>query len=426
MGEPRGNWREPQASGATSVWKINMTFTPDVAQVTESLNRFAWDLYSQLAAEQDGNLCFSPSGIALALALTSAGAAGETAQEIRNVLHTSLPDDRLHEALRFLQAETCTGGVEFRIASQVWMQSGYRILPDFIRTAESAYGATPTAVDFQGDLGGACREINRWVSEKTAGRIPSLVSPGSLDRMIRVVLTNAVYFLGSWEFPFEEDDTRDEEFRVTADESVPARMMRQCEYFLYAEDDACQLLTLPYRNSDRAHVELVDDVPTLVQAGTPGSDLQMVVILPREVEGLGALERRLAVEKTPIHRAMRGTRLDIWLPRFRIEIRAVLEDVLAKLGMKRAFSAEQADFSRMSEDPEGLFVSSIVHQAFVEVNEKGTEAAAASAICMLAGAESSEPDVPRVFRADRPFLFYIRDGRTRQIHFIGRVTNPRP
>ena len=393
----------------------------DVAQVVESSNEFAAAIYSKIALDVPGDLFLSPSSVTLAMAMTFAGAGCQTAKEMAKVLRFSLPENRLHDAFRELQDTTRMGGVELRIANRLWGQRGYHFLTEFLGTCNCKYGAGFADVDFQGPVEAVCREINDWVADQTCGRISNLVAPGTLDEMTRLVLTNAIYFLGCWEYEFDEAKTTAMPFWTGPNANCLVPMMRQTDYFRYGEFEELQVLELPYREQqielkedESGHVEVVESL-------RGGSDLVMTALLPRTLDGLKTIESRLSAAALKKWLALDQCRVRVYLPKFRTESTLSLVEPLMEMGMRAAFSRDDADFSRMSDNPEGLYIAAAIHKAFVDVNEKGTEAAAATAVVMAGRGVSREPD-PKLFRADHPFLFLIRDRKTGLIHFMGRMS----
>lgn len=384
----------------------------DVTDVVESCNQFGNDLFSQLLGES-GNCFFSPSSVSTALAMTFAGASEETAREMASVLRFSLPPDRLHEAFRSLPANPSTGGVELRMANRLWGQQGYHFLSDFLQTTENCYGAKLAEVDFQTASESARQQINAWVENQTAHKIKDLIPPEILDGTTRLVLTNAVYFLGRWAREFDKAFTSDQPFWTTPDEKHLIPMMRNTGRYQYGDFKDLQVLELPYRTD------------TIDSSGIPdgGGDWSMCILLPRRGVDLRQIEAQLSTTVSQQIKTLRSHEVNVQIPKFRIESAFSLNEALKQLGMKRAFSMTDADFSGMTDDPEGLFIAAALHKAFVDVNEKGTEAAAATAVVMaLRGA--SRAGKPEVFIADRPFLFLIRDRATGLIHFMGRFAKP--
>jgi serpin B len=395
-----------------------------MAEVVESCNRLAVDLYSKLASGP-GNLFFSPASISTALAMTSAGANGKTAEEMAEVLHSTLPENRFHEGFLELRNATKTGGVELKIANRLWGQAGYSFLRAFLECTVRCYGARLAEVDFITAAEEARHEINAWVAEQTAEKIRDLIPADVLTPLTRLILTNAIYFKGSWENEFDEADTAEAPFWTAPGISQPAFMMRRTAILRYAEFDGLQVLEMPYRSRD---VELdplsisdTDD-PASFRVPDDASALVMCVLLPRRIDGLREIEARLTTDMIWQWTTLRTCEVDASIPKFQIESVFCLNETLESLGMRQAFSQKEADFSRMSDDPEGLYIAAAFHKAFVDVNEKGTEAAAATSVVMAG--RGALPEQPKIFRADHPFAFWIQDRTTRLIHFVGRVVNP--
>ena len=401
--------------------------TPDIQQLVTANNLFAVDLYSHLASNMDGGLFFSPSSISLAFAMAYAGAGDDTASEIADVMHFQLPPERLHEAMKRLQQDTRKGGVELRIANRFWGQGDYRFLADFLQITEEFYGAPLVDADFVGAAENTRMEINDWVANQTGQKIKDLIPSGSFNEFTRLVLANAIYFLGSWDNEFEEDETVDADFRVTTDQTHSTRMMRQTDYFRYGDFDDMQVLEMPYR-SRTIELKTVNygefEGQEEVEIPGGGSDFAMTFFLPRKVDGIRDLETQLSVATIQKWTTLRSCEVSVQIPKFRMESTHLLNEALQALGMEKSFLIDKANFSGMSDNPEGLFIGAAIHKAFVDVNEKGTEAAAATAM-MMAGGCAMEPDPPKEFIANHPFVFMIRDRRTRQIHFMGRVCSPR-
>jgi serpin B len=369
--------------------------------VVEGNDTFALDLYAKLR-EQEGNLFFSPYSISTALAMTYAGARGNTEKQMADVLHFDLPQEKLHPAFRKLiermNAQGKESGYQLSVANALWAQKDYQFLRAFLNTTKSNYGAGLNQVDFVKATEAARKTINDWVEKRTEGKIKELIKPGILDSLTRLVLTNAIYFKGNWANQFKEKDTEDAPFTVARDRKVTVPMMSQKEQFAYAETETLQLLELPY----------VED------------ELSMVILLPKEVDGLPDLENSLTPGslKEWLQHLTRQQVL-VQVPRFKLTSEFRLEEVLKSMGMTDAFLLPPADFSGMT-GVKDLFISAVIHKAFVDVNEEGTEAAAATAVVMKREVAAEPP----VFRADHPFLFLIRDNQSGGILFLGRVVNP--
>jgi len=358
-------------------------------------NAFGLALYEQVRVGE-GNRFFSPISLSTALAMTSLGAAGDTEKELRAALR--LPDAGAHEAFAALQAglEKDRGDdATLTVANRLWGHQGYEFLDSFVTATKAHYGAGLERVDFAATEA-ARQTINRWISEKTAEKIPELLPEGLLTDQVRLVLTNAVYFKGDWELAFDAGDTRPAPFAVSADKTVEAQLMFRKARFEYAEDERVQVIAMPYQ----------------------GADLSMVVVLPKAKDGLAAVEATLA-EDLPKWMDQLGAReIATYFPRFEMRAKAQMNDALKALGVEQAFSMS-ADFSPMS-GKKDLYLSAVVHEAYVKVDEKGTEAAAATAAIVAVKGIS----VPTVFRADHPFFFAIRDERSGALLFVGRVVDP--
>ena len=383
----------------------------ELAGLVDSNSAFAFDLYEALRA-QDGNLFYSPHSISLALAMTYAGAGGQTASQMADTLRFSLTQDRLHPAFNALDHELASRGTDtqsrdsegFRlnIVNAVWGQQGHPFQEAFLDVLAESYGAGVRATDFIAAPDESRISINDWVAERTEDRVRDLIPPGIINPLTRMVLTNAIYFNASWLFPFSEAGTRDHPFHLLDGGSVDVPMMRTSEDFGYAAGDGYQAVDLPY----------------------VGHDLSMLVIVPdrgrfREFED--SLEAAL-VDRIIADFGFRRVTLD--LPKFEFESEFRLGETLKAMGMSDAFDRAASDFSGMdgrsclAGDPECLYIREVLHKAFVSVDEAGTEAAAATAVVMQN--ESAPPD-PVSVTVDRPFVFLIRDRETGTILFAGRV-----
>ena len=373
----------------------------DQAAVVLGNNGFALELYAKLCG-REGNLFLSPFSISTALAMTYAGARGETEAQMAKVLHFALGQKRLHpafeELITGLYAEKKKQGYQLVVANALWGQEGYGFLKEFLELTRTYYGAGLHELDFKGATEPARKTINTWVERKTKGKIKDLIKPGVLSALTRLVLTNAIYFKGDWASKFKEGETKESPFTLLSGKKVTVPMMNQTEEFKYMEDEKLQALELPY----------------------VGDKLSMVVFLPRKIDGLGDLEKSLTVESlSKWLRALRKRKVIVLLPKFKMTSEFGLADVLRSLGMTDAFSLPPADFSGM-DGKKDLFISAVIHKAFVEVNEEGTEAAAATAVVM--GLTAVMPEQPPVFRADHPFTFIIRETESNSILFMGRVS----
>jgi serpin B len=380
------------------------TESNDLQELARSTNRFALDLYGRMRSDA-GNLFFSPYSIATALAMTYAGARGNTAKQMATVLY--LPSDQeqvdaafaqLQDQLNAIQGQ---GNVELNLANGLWAQQNHPFLATYLDRVNKSYRAALRQADFETAYETVRQDINAWVEEQTHDKITDLLKPGILDALTRLVLVNAIYFKGRWANPFEESATRQTEFAVDAESTVTVPMMTQQETFGYMENDILQALELPYE----------------------GGALSMVVLLPKQPQGLAELENALSAENLAQWLdVLHSQEVEVYLPRFTLTAEFNLSTMLASMGMADAFSRAVADFSAL-DGSRDLFISSVVHKAFIDVNEEGTEAAAATgAVISL----TSLPAPPVVFRADHPFVFLIREQQTGAVLFIGRAADPRP
>jgi serpin B len=372
------------------------------AAVLRGANAFALDLYARLRTEE-GNLFFSPYSISSALAMTYAGAKGDTAAEMARTLHFPADAETLHASYAALLNQLNDGGkdrgYQLTVANALWGQKGHPFLNPFLTLVRDRYRAGLSELDFQGNPDEARQVINTWVEEKTQDRIKDLLPRGSLDRTTRLVLTNAIYFKGDWASRFDKRATFDQKFTTGTGQAVQVPMMHQTGKYGYLDADTFQALEMPYQ----------------------GKDLAMVVLLPRKTDGLAEFEKTLTADNlTGWVKQLRETKLDVALPKFKMTRRFSLKGTLSAMGMPLAFSKE-SDFSGM-DGSRNLYISEVFHQAFVDVNEEGTEAAAATGVVVKA--RSLAPRMPR-FVADHPFVFLIRDVRSGSVLFMGRVVNPK-
>lgn len=347
---------------------------------------FGNDLLARLAA-REGNVVCSPLSVRVALAMAYGGARGATADGMAKVLRC---DAGVHEALAALAREYDGKEGTPALANAAWVQQGAMLLPAYVDLVEKHYGAQPETLDF-GKADAAAQRINGWVSGRTRERIKEIVSPDMFNANTTLVLANALHFKAAWREPFEPEITKAAPFTLASGEKVDVPFMAQTEHVGYAAKDGAVAVELPYE----------------------GGRFSMVVILP--AEGKPATVPAGLVE------ALRTANVSVFLPRFRIESGYNLKDTLIAMGMETPFTGD-ADFSGI-DGTTNLYIAVVAHKAFVAVDEAGTEAAAATAVVMeLKG----EPGAPKVFRADRPFLFLIRDRKTGGTLFLGRVSDPRP
>jgi len=378
----------------------------DLALLIEGNSAFAFELYQALR-EEEGNLFYSPHSISVALAMTYAGARGETAEQMADTLQFLLEQERLHPAFNWLDAELASRGegaegkdgegFRLNIVNAIWGQKDYEFLSDFLDVLAENYGAGLRILDFIAETEASRLAINQWVSDQTEGRIKDLIPQGAIDALTRLVLTNAIYFNAAWEYPFDEDMTADGPFYLPDGGQVNVSMMQQTESFGYTEGEGYQAVELQY----------------------DGNELSMVILLP-EAGQFQAFEEGLQSQQVgDIISCLQPTGVALTMPKFEFDSEFSLTDTLAGMGMPIAFSGD-ADFSGMT-GTLNLHISEVIHKAFVSVDEAGTEAAAATAVIMP---ESGPPGLLVEMTIDHPFIFLIRDIETGAILFIGRVMNP--
>ncbi len=382
----------------------------DLSELVVGNTAFALDLYRQLSSENSENLFFSPYSLSTALAMTYAGARGDTEKQMASALQFTLPQERLHPAFNALDqyftqlAEALQddkGNPAFRlhIANALWGQQGYEFLSEFLDTLAQNYGAGLQLLDFSSEPEEARQTINQWISDQTEQRIKDLIPQDAIDPLTRLVLTNAIYFNAAWQYPFEKEATTEAPFTLLNGEKITVPMMQLSKSLLYAEGEGYQLVSLPYA----------------------GGSLEMIVILPAP-GAFESVEAKLTPDWLAQALASRQSRtVNLSFPKFKIESDFSLVDALSNLGMPIAFQPDKADFSGM-DGKRDLFIGEVVHKAFVNVDEAGTEAAAATAVIMEL--TSAFPDEPISMIVDRPFIFGIRDVQHGNLLFLGRVTHP--
>jgi len=401
--------------GATFYYFKNQGPTPEPAPVADDKgatpaginsvisanNQFALDLYSELK-KNEGNIFFSPYSISTALAMIYEGARGKTAEEIQSVFHFPTDSNLRRSSFAAIHNQLNKPDSKYKlsIANALWAQNDYKFLNDYLTTLQQYYAGKATNVDFKNSTEESRQTINKWVEDKTNQKIKDLFPQNSLDNMTRLVLTNAIYFKGTWVKQFEKNQTRDEDFRLSSVNTIKIPMMRRTDEnakFNYTETDNLQILEMPYE----------------------GDKLSMMVLLPKN-DNLSSLESSLTSEKINDWKSkLREQRVDVFMPKFTFDTKYFLNETLAKMGMPTVFT--NADLSGM-DGTLNLFIQKVIHQAFVDVNEEGTEAAAATGVSV---GFKSMPQQQVVFRADHPFIFAIQDKDNGNILFLGRVANPK-
>lgn len=388
---------------------------PEERVLAQANNEFTLDLYHQVR-NRAGNIFLSPYSISTAIAMTYAGARENTARQMAHTLHFSLHGDKLHAAFASLrhrmEAIQIAGHGQILVANSLWPEKSHVFLQPYLDLAKTCYGVTIAPLDYRNHAEKARRTINAWIEDRTKNTIKGMIS--SVDPQARMVLANAIYFKGDWLRKFSKRATEDQPFYIATDKMVTAPLMTfrpgggvQMPEFGYWADQTLQVLELPYI----------------------GGDLTMIVLLPREKDGLAELEESLTVanmEKWTGH--LNQQKVRVYFPKFKMTWGTTdLTGALTALGMADPFSPEKADFSGMDGNKHGgskdwLYISQLLHKAFVAVNEEGTEAAAVSVISAVAGAARGHE--PPTFRADHPFLFFIREQQTGCILFMGRMADP--
>ena len=380
----------------------------DVAAVVNGNNQFAYDLYGTLSQTNTANMVFSPYSISTALAMTYAGAAGQTATEMAQTMHFTLPESQLAPAMGQLIGETSSqGGTNYQlsVANRLWGQTGFPFLASFVNTTSADYQAPLTQLNFAGNADAARQTINTWTANQTSQKIQNLLPPGSISSSTALVLTNAVYFKGQWQNAFDPKLTQAESFYLSSGslESVP--MMHQEGTFKYAAFQNYSILDLPYA----------------------GGDISMLAILPSQTSSLTAVEKSLNPQAlTRDESELTNTQVELGLPKFSLTSQFNLGGTLASMGMPSAFDPHRANFSGMIAAVP-LHINKVIHEASISVDEQGTEASGATGVVMgvptMVGIPIDSPP-PAVFDVDRPFDFVLRDDKTGSILFMGRVSDP--
>jgi serpin B len=379
----------------------------------DSVNYLAVDLYGEIRSTE-GNLAFSPYSVTLALGMAYSGARGATESQMARALHLNLPQANVSEAFAEVTSRVLSSGkegaVEMDIANALWAEKSYPLLKEYLESVK-AYSEPRgwlsrffdqglyRQLDFKHNADASRNTINKWVEDHTKNKIKDLLAPGSVNQLTRLVLTSAIYFNGKWQNQFYRELTKDDTFTTMNGATSIVPMMHQEALFGYAEEPGLQVLEMQYR----------------------GQDLSMVVLLPAKEQSFKDFEQSITYDKLEQGTGKLPLKVvKVFLPRFKMTSEFDLTQPLSKLGMKDAFT--NADFSGMTGNTD-LFISRVMHKVFVDTNEDGTEAAAASAIMSRSGTMKNSPSVP-IFRADHPFVLLIRHRPSNSILFLGRVTDP--
>lgn len=386
-----------------------------MASVVNANNKFAFDLYSQYKSN-DGNVFFSPYSISSALAMTYEGAKGNTAEEIAKVFYFLSDESVMRNGYKSVYDLINNPNQNFKLstANALWIQKDFSLLKDYTDLIKQYYGGEAKNLDFITETEKSRQTINDYIEEQTNDKIKDLIPGGMLDSMTRLVLTNAIYFKGTWQWEFDKSDTSEQNFFITPENSVKTQMMfmdPEKARFNYADTGKLQILELPYK----------------------GDKLSMLILLPKQGQSYdfetGEMitfdntldDIELSIGKLNEYKSqMKETKMDrIYLPKFEFDTKYFMKEILINLGINDAFDIISADFSGITGDKD-LYIGDVIHQAFVAVDEKGTEAAAATAVIMKTTASMST----NIFRADHPFIFLIQDKETGLILFMGRMNDP--
>lgn len=370
----------------------------DFMEIVNGNNAFTFDLYSQLR-QQSGNLFFSPFSISTCLAMAHAGARSRTADQMAKTFHFPFQDNRLHASFKALfESLSSQKQCELHVANSLWVKMGYNLLQEYIKVIEKNYGKSIFEVNLPSV--DAARRINGWVADQTRGKIKNIIN--QLAPLKRFVLVNAIYFKGQWDLEFDEKQTKDDIFTLRTGKEIKVPMMFMLKEFYYTEGPNFQMLGMFYKEKRIA----------------------MVILLPRTVADQEEVENNLTREKMePLFQQLKKQKVKVFVPRFKITEQVNLQEILQRLGMIDAFKEEDADFTGMTKK-EDLSIDAIFHKAFVEVNEEGTEAAAVTITGFIGMGLPKKPKPIPVFRADHPFIFFIRDLKTKSILFMGRLEDP--
>ena len=367
-----------------------------VERVVKANNQFAFELYDELSKEHE-NVFFSPYSIDVALAMTYEGANSKTKGEMERALHIPT-DDKLRRssyAKLYNILNNKSNSYILKTANALWIQRDFRILDSYKEVISKYYCGKVENIDFKNNPDKAREIINNWVKKETEGKIRELIPKNGVNDMTRLVITNAIYFKGTWEREFDKDKTHDEDFWINKDKKVKVKMMTTRGVFNYAEDAKFQVLELPYK----------------------GDDIAMLVFLPKDINPNVSLS---IDEFYSLKDNLKEEEIEVFIPKFKMEMGYNLNRPLYNLGIREAFSYD-ADFSKI-DGKKDLFIQNVFHKAFIEVNEEGTEAAAATAV--VVGLKSAPPKEYKIFKANHPFIFFIVDKRTDLILFMGKIVNP--
>ncbi|HZJ74885.1 MAG TPA: serpin family protein [Perlabentimonas sp.] len=377
------------------------TTNAQTSQYTASnANTFALEAYKQFADKDNKNIFFSPISINMAIGITYAGAKGETEEQMASVFNFPKNSRKFHKNMGALQKNImgkASEKVEISLTNQLWADENYKFKCLYLRKAKKCYNAPVKNLDFYSHLNESRITINNWVEEQTKKRIKNLLPKGSLSKETEMVITNTIYFKGQWENQFIKTNTQNEDFTIIGGEKIKTPTMNATTKLNMYQGDDLKLIEIPYADKQ----------------------FSMLVLLPDERTSLASIEKKLSIE-TLNHYTSLMTELDVRLalPKFKFDKSYKLKQTLSEMGMPLAFS-NTADFTGMSKKKD-LKIDEVFHKAFIEVSEEGTEAAAATAVVIV----RKTSVISNEFRANRPFMFFIRENESGNILFLGRITNP--
>ena len=381
-----------------------MVYSSNPQDLAEANNKFAFKLFQELQTTNDNNLFYSPFSISTALAMTYGGARGTTAIQMSKTMEF-LVGDQFHSDYKNLLnslSEVTKGGIILNIANSLWAQKDFKFLPSYFTLVKSNYNSEIKNVDFQNNLKreNSRKEINSWVEQKTNDKIKDILKQGDLNEDTKLVLVNAIYFYSDWAKPFKKAETEPRDFFLLGGSQIQVPLMFQKESFGYYEDSKIKALEIPYKDKK----------------------VSMLIFLPNTNNGITEFEKTFdSGYYQKIIASLHSNLVRLYLPKCQLTFKVNLKTTLSHMGMPMAFSAG-ADFSGMT-GKKDLCISEIIHQAFINVDELGTEAAAATAVVMK-GALATPPRPSKVFKADHPFIFCIKDNATGSILFMGKIMKP--
>jgi serine protease inhibitor len=371
-------------------------------RIVKASNSVGLQIYREITLAQPGqNVFMSPLSVSSALAMVYNGAAGATETAMATALGLNeMTKEEVGQGYRTildLLNHPIDPDLHLAVANSIWMRKGKTFHDDFVQRSQEDYAAEVNVLDFNSPS--AIQTMNRWVKDHTNGKIPSIVD--NIDPLSVLYVLNAVYFEGKWTEPFLPDSTRVSDFHISATDTVNVKMMSRGGNYEYMEEAGYQAIRLPFGKK---------------------TDSSMVILLPNKDEGLIALQERIAADPTLLTTTFNLRQGRLELPRVKFDYKVTLNEMLKTIGMSEAFNPEKADFSAMAPAPPNLFINNVEHKTFLEINEQGTTAAAATKVEILVG--SAQPDNPFHMTVNRPFLIAIVDQETGSILFVGTVVNP--